>query len=61
MLKQKKIANTWDDEITIYDNPYVKTYADRIDFDKYFWFFEEKNLHKYGISASKLHYPNHLA
>ena len=27
----------------IYDNPYVKTYADRIDFDKW-WFFEEKRF-----------------
>ena len=48
MVTQKRIANTWNDDIIIYDNPYVKTYADRIDFDKYFWFFEEKNLHKYG-------------
>ena len=48
MIKQKKIANTWDDEITIYDTPYVKTYADRIDFDKYFWFFVDEYLHKYG-------------
>ncbi len=48
MVTQKRIANTWNDDIIIYDNPYVKTYADRIDFDKYFWFFEEENLHKYG-------------
>ena len=48
MIKQKRIAKTWNDKIIIYDNPYVKTYADRIDFDKYFWFFEEENLHKYG-------------
>jgi len=48
MIKQKRVANTWNDDIIIYDNPYVKTYADRIDFDKYFWFFEEENLHKYG-------------
>ena len=48
MVTQKRIANTWNDDIIIYDNPYVKTYAERIDFDKYFWFFEEKNLHKYG-------------
>ena len=47
MIKQKRIANTWNDDIIIYDNPYVKTYADRIDFDKW-WFFEEDNLHKYG-------------
>ena len=48
MVIQKRVANTWNDDIIIYDNPYVKTYADRIDFDKYFWFFEEENVHKYG-------------
>ena len=47
LVKDKRVANTWNDDIIIYDNPFVKTYADRIDFDKW-WFFEEENLHKYG-------------
>ena len=34
-------------DIIIYENPYVKTYADRIDFDKW-WFFEEEGVHEYG-------------
>ena len=31
-----------------FDNSYVKTYADKIDFKKYFWFFEENFVHLYG-------------
>jgi hypothetical protein len=48
IINKKTIFNTWDSDIEIYKNPYVKMFADRIDFNKYFWFFEEENLHKYG-------------
>jgi hypothetical protein len=48
MIEQKKVENTWDSGLMIYDNPYVKMYSDRIDFDKYFWFFEENSVHSYG-------------
>jgi hypothetical protein len=48
IINKKTIFNTWDSDNEIYKNPYVKIFADRVDFDKYFWFFEEKNLHKYG-------------
>ena len=47
LIKDKRVAQTWNDDIIIYDNPYVKTYADRIDFDKW-WFFEEEGVHEYG-------------
>jgi hypothetical protein len=48
IIKEKIICNTWNDTDLCYDNPYVKIYADRVDFDKYFWFYEEENLHKRG-------------
>lgn len=48
IIKHKVICNTWDDVNLYEENPYVKMYSDRIDFDKYFWFFEEKDLHKMG-------------
>ena len=48
MIKDRLICNTWDDTNLHEKNPYVKIYSDRIDFDKYFWFFEEKGLHKKG-------------
>lgn len=48
MIEQKKVENTWNSGLMIYDNPYVKMYSDRIDFDKYFWFFEENFVHSYG-------------
>jgi len=48
IVKEKIICNTWNDLILTDENPYVKMYADRINFDKYFWFFEEENKHKNG-------------
>lgn len=48
IINKKTIFNTWNSDNEIYKNPYVKIFADRVDFDKYFWFFEEENLHKYG-------------
>jgi hypothetical protein len=48
IIKEKIICNTWNDINLNDQNPYVKMYSDRIDFDKYFWFFEENDLHKQG-------------
>ncbi len=48
IVKEKIICNTWNDTSLTDENPYVKIYADRLDFDKYFWFFEEENQHKKG-------------
>ena len=48
IVKEKIICNTWKDSMLTDENPYVKMYADRINFDKYFWFFEEENKHKNG-------------
>ncbi len=48
IIKDKVICNTWNDTNLNENNPYVKIYSDRIDFDKYFWFFEEKDMHKMG-------------
>lgn len=48
IIKDKIVCNTWNDTNLSDKNPYVKIYSDRIDFDKYFWFFEEENLHKKG-------------
>jgi hypothetical protein len=48
IIKEKIICNTWNDVNLNDQNPYVKMYSDRIDFDKYFWFFEENYLHKQG-------------
>ena len=36
IVKEKIICNTWNDSILTDENPYVKMYADRINFDKYF-------------------------
>jgi len=48
IINQKRICNTWNDINLNEENPYVKMYSDRIDFKKYFWFFEEKDLHQNG-------------
>lgn len=48
IIKDKIICNTWNDTLLSDENPYVKMFADRINFDKYFWFFEEENLHQKG-------------
>ena len=48
MIEQKKIQNTWKQPTIIENNPYVKMYSDRIDFEKYFWFFEENSVSSFG-------------
>jgi len=48
IIRDKVVCNTWNDINLNEQNPYVKMYSDRIDFDKYFWFFEEKDMHKMG-------------
>lgn len=48
IIENKDIFNTWEQKELEFDNGYVKTYADKIDFKKYFWFFEENLLHLYG-------------
>jgi len=48
IIRDKIICNTWNDTNLNEENPYVKLYSDRINFDKYFWFFEEPKIHKMG-------------
>jgi hypothetical protein len=48
IVENKDICNTWEQKELKFDNSYVKTYADKIDFKKYFWFFEENFVHLYG-------------
>lgn len=48
LVEIKDICNTWNQKEIEFENSYVKYYADKIDFKKYFWFFEEKDLHMFG-------------
>ena len=48
MIEDKTICNTWEQKELQFNNSYVKSYADKIDFKKYFWFFEENSVHLYG-------------
>jgi len=48
IIENKDICNTWEQKELHFENSYVKTYADKIDFKKYFWFFEENSLHLFG-------------
>jgi len=48
IVENKDICNTWEQKELHFDNAYVKTYANKIDFKKYFWFFEENSLHLFG-------------
>ncbi len=48
IIENKDICNTWEQKEMEFENGYVKTYADKIDFKKYFWFFEENSLHLFG-------------
>jgi hypothetical protein len=48
IIEDKTICNTWEQKELQFDNSYVKSYADKINFKKYFWFFEENFVHLYG-------------
>jgi hypothetical protein len=48
IIENKDICNTWNQKELYFNNSYVKSYADQIDFKKYFWFFEENSLHLFG-------------
>jgi hypothetical protein len=48
IIENKDICNTWEQKELEFDNAYVRTYSDKIDFKKYFWFFEENFVHLYG-------------
>ena len=48
IIENKDICNTWEQKELYFSNSYVKVYADKIDFNKYFWFFEENSLHLFG-------------
>jgi hypothetical protein len=48
IIEDKTICNTWEQKELEFENSYVKSYADKIDFKKYFWFFEENFVHSYG-------------
>jgi hypothetical protein len=48
IIENKDICNTWEPKELEFENAYVKSYAEKIDFKKYFWFFEEKFVHSYG-------------
>lgn len=48
IIENKDICDTWEQKELQFDNAYVKSYADKIDFKKYFWFFEENSLHLFG-------------
>jgi hypothetical protein len=48
IIEDKNICNTWEQKELEFKNSYVKSYAEKIDFKKYFWFFEENLVHLYG-------------
>jgi|APGre2960657423_1045063.scaffolds.fasta_scaffold05157_2 hypothetical protein len=48
IIENKDICNTWEQKELQFNNSYVKSYANKIDFKKYFWFFEENFVHLYG-------------
>jgi hypothetical protein len=47
IIQNRDICNTWEQKDLEFDNAYVKSYADKINFDKYFWFFEENFVSLY--------------
>ena len=48
IIENKDICNTWEQKELQFDNSYVKSYADKIDFKKYFWYFDENSVHLFG-------------
>jgi hypothetical protein len=48
IIENKDVCDTWEQKELQFDNAYVKSYADKIDFKKYFWYFEENLVHLYG-------------
>ena len=48
IIQNKDICNTWEQKDLVFENSYVKSYADKIDFYKYFWFYEENLVSLYG-------------
>ncbi len=48
IVENKDICNTWEQKDLYFENSYVKTYAEKIDFKKYFWFYEENFVHLFG-------------
>ncbi len=48
IIENKDICDTWEQKELKFENSYVKSYAEKIDFNKYFWFFEENSLHLFG-------------
>jgi hypothetical protein len=48
IIVHKDICNTWEQDKIIFDNSYVKSYSNKINFEKYFWFYNEENLHRFG-------------
>ena len=48
IIEDKIICNTWEQKELEFKNSYVNSYAEKIDFKKYFWFFEENFVHLYG-------------
>jgi hypothetical protein len=48
IVENRDICDTWQQKELEFENSYVKSYADKIDFKKYFWFFEENSLHLFG-------------
>jgi hypothetical protein len=48
IIENKDVCNTYEENELNFENGYVKSYADKIDFKKYFWFFEENFVHSYG-------------
>jgi hypothetical protein len=48
IIENRDVCNTWEQKELEFKNSYVKSYADKIDFKKYFWFFEENFVHSYG-------------
>jgi hypothetical protein len=48
IIENRDICDTWEQKELQFENSYVKSYADKIDFKKYFWFFEENSLHLFG-------------
>lgn len=48
IIENRDICDTWEQKELEFDNEYVKSYAEKIDFNKYFWFFEENSLHLFG-------------
>jgi hypothetical protein len=48
IIQNKDVCNTYEQKDLDFENAYVKSYAEKIDFKKYFWFFEENFVHSYG-------------